>query len=81
MLENNAHGIKYARDTFAEYDIDVSSAADADVVKAYNSILSSAAILARPADDFFYAIRNLNHFCEQPRLNPRWNLNLKELFR
>lgn len=80
MLANDAHGIKYARDTFAEYDIDVSDATDAGVVKAYNSILSSAAAMARPAGDFFAAIRDLNRFCEQPRL-PTPIPDLNELLR
>lgn len=81
MLETDVHGVKYARDTFDEYGIDVSSADDADVVKAYNSILSAAAVMVRPADDFFRAIRSLNRFCEQPQLDPKWNLNLNELLR
>lgn len=80
MLETDAHGIKYARDTFDGYGIDVSGAGDAAVVKAYNSILSAAVVMARPAGDFFRAIRSLNRFCEQPRLDPKWNLNLNELF-
>jgi hypothetical protein len=80
-LECDAHGIKYARDTFAEYGIDVSNVEDVLVVKAYNSILDAAAIMARPAGDFFIAIRNVREFVAQPRLNRNWNLGLNELLR
>lgn len=59
MLEVDTHGIKYARDTFAEYSIDVSRVSDEDVVQAYNSILSSAAMMIVPADRIFTGLRNL----------------------
>lgn len=81
-LEADVHGIRYARDTFTEYGIKLPrTASDTSVVKAYNSILSAAALTARPADDFFRAIRGLNDFSKQPCLDPKWNLNLNELLR
>jgi hypothetical protein len=72
--------ITIARSKFAECGIDVSNAADAGVLRAYRSILGAAAVTARPADDFFRAIREFNDFCAQPHIDPKWNLNLKELF-
>jgi hypothetical protein len=68
-----------ARSAFDAYDIDVSSVDDNAVIKAYDSILSAAAVTARPADHFFRAIRYLNDFVAQPRFDPKWNLNLNEL--
>lgn len=70
-----------ARKAFEDYAIDVSRASDEAVVRAYNSILSAAALTARPADHFFRAVRYLNDFVAQPRLDPKWNLNLNELLR
>jgi hypothetical protein len=60
---------------FEKFGIDVSGANDAAVLKAFNSILDAAAIMARPSGDLFRALRDLNDFAARPRLDPEWNLD------